>query len=616
MGFSTYTYDSAHTTFPYVKKIRTNKNTNTDSTRLSELLKLVTPSFTSHRVRLICGFAALLCVDFIQLIIPRVIKHAVDGLATLQITQAGLIKLAGLIILLAIAVAFLRFCWRYMIIGFSRLLERAIRNRMFIHVLKMDAQFFEARTTGDIMAHMSNDLNAVQMACGMGLVAAVDASVMSVAAIGFMMHINVKLTLLALLPMPFLAICTRILSGKLHKRFNTVQEQFSLITEFARSTLISIRLIKAYTSERFQSDRFHSLGSDYVKSNLKVAFIQGLMFPIATLVGNLGMLLVLLFGGRLVIKGTITMGDFVAFITYLYMLVWPMMAIGWVANLVQRGITSLNRIHNLVTSRSALPEIEDSQSTTTISPVFSLHELSFTYSGEANAALEDVSITLGPGIHGVTGRTGSGKSTLCRLLARLYPVENGQLYFNGKDVNLQSVENIHSQIGYVGQEPVLFSDTIAANIALGKPQATHEEIVAAATNAAIHTDITEFQDGYETLIGERGVKLSGGQRQRIALARALLCDRPVLIIDDGLSAVDVATEHEAFQGLQSRLTGKTVIIVSNRIKLLSMTERIIILEEGRVAHDGTHDQLLQESSLYSSMFKKQMRRKTTEELKP
>lgn len=583
---------------------------------LAELIGLVRPSFVTHRLRLLLGFVALLAVDFLQLIIPRIIKQGVDGLADITITQLGLMKLGGFILLFAIVIAVLRFVWRYLIIGFSRLLEQAVRNRLFQHMLKMDAQFFGKYTTGDLMAHSSNDLNAVQMACGMGMVAAVDAFVMSTAAIGFMIHIHGRLTLLALLPMPFLAIFTRILSARLHRRFATVQEQFSSMTEFARSTLVSIRLIKAYTTEGFQTDRFDSLGKEYVQSNLRVAVIQGLIFPIATLVGNLGMLLVLWFGGKLVIEGTISIGDFVAFITYLYMLIWPMMAIGWVTNLVQRGITSLNRIHTLVTAKPALPELEDNSLAPIPHPTYTIRELTFSYPNEAQPALDSIRLELGPGIHGVTGRTGCGKSTLCRLLARLYPVPDGQLLFNDTDVNLLPVDYIRAHIGYVGQEPILFSDTISANIALGKPEATAAEIETAARKAAIHGDIMELADGYSTLIGERGVKLSGGQRQRLALARALLCDRPLLIIDDGLSAVDVATEHEVFNGLKERLAGKTVIIVSNRIKLLSMTDRIIILEEGRVDFDGSHEEMLEQSSLYRSMYDKQMRQAPVEESVP
>lgn len=571
------------------------------------------PSFAKHRLRLLIGFFALLGVDLMQLLIPRIIKSVVDGLSQQSIGEPRLLQLSGLIILLGLLVAVLRFSWRYLIIGFSRILERAVRDRIFSHILKMDAPFFEKHTTGDLMARSGNDMSSVQMACGMGLVAAVDALMMSSAAIAFMMYIHPQLTLLALLPMPFLAICTKILSSKMHHRFTTVQEEFSLLTEFARSTLISIRLIKANTMEKFQTDRFGDLGSKYVTSNLRVAFIQGLMHPISTLVGNLGMLLVLFFGGKLVIEKVITIGDFVAFISYLYMLVWPMMAIGWVTNLVQRGLTSLGRIHSVVTSEPTLPVIENSEFTSQEEVSIRVSDLNFAYASSNQPALSDINVHFTHGLHGITGRTGSGKSTLCKLLIRLYPVHDNQLLVNNQDVNTLPVEYVRAHIGYVSQEPVLFSDTIRANIALGRPNATSAEIEEVAHVAAIYQDITEFPDRFETQIGERGVTLSGGQRQRLALARALLCNRPVLIIDDGLSAVDVATEHVILQNLQRQLTGKTVIIVSNRIKLLSLTDRILVLEEGRIIHDDSHEQLLDSSDLYRSMYDKQMHSETHEE---
>jgi ATP-binding cassette subfamily B protein len=504
-------------------------------------------------------------------------------------------------------VVILRFIWRYLIIGFSRLLERDVRNRIFSHILKMDGPFFEKRTTGDLMAHSSNDLSAVQMACGMGMVAAVDALVMLAAAIGFMVAIHPFLTFLALLPMPFLAISTRILSARLHKRFSVVQAQFSLLTEFSRSSFVSIGLIKSYTMEHFQTSQFGDLGKQYVKANLRVAVIQGLISPIATLVGNAGMLMVLFWGGKFVIEGQITMGDFIAFIIYLYMLIWPVMAIGWVANLVQRGATSLSRIHQLVTSNALLPD-------PATGPVidgrhgFQLKKLSFYYPSGTQPALAEITLAFDPGIHGITGRTGSGKSTLCKLLTRLYPIGDGQLFFGGHDVNHYPLSQIRSRIGYVSQEPVLYSSTVAENISLGKPDATQDEIEDAARSAAVHQDILSFENGYQTPIGERGIKLSGGQKQRLALARALLCDRDVLLIDDGLSAVDVETEQEVFNGLRHYFRHKVVIIISNRTKLLSMTDRIIVLADGKIENIGSHKKLLEKHRLYRSMYDKQMRR--------
>ena len=553
------------------------------------------------------GFAALIGVDFLQLMIPRFLKTAVDMLTAGSATQGRLLTISGFILLIAIGAAVLRFCWRYLIIGFSRILERDLRNKIFDHVLKMDRAFFDKRTTGDIMAHSSNDLQSVQMACGIGLVSAVDALVMSCAAIGFMAHINLKLTMLALLPMPFLAVCTRILTGRLHKRFSAVQEQFSLLTEFVRSILVSIRLVKAYTMEGIQKDRFEQLGQEYVQGNIRVATIHGLLFPIAALVGNLGMLLVLYFGGRLAITGVITLGDFVAFVTYLYMLVWPMMAIGWVANLAQRGLTSLGRIQSLVASTSLMSDVQNVPKDSSGVPSYLLRDLNFTYPSGTLPALRDISLNLHPGVYGISGRTGSGKSTLCKLLARIYPVPDNSILFDGLDVNTLSLEYVRSQVGYVAQEAVLFSDTVAANISYGRPEASPAAIESVARAASVHEDVMQFTDGYNTLIGERGVKLSGGQRQRLALARALLCNRPVLIIDDALAALDVETEHAVLSSIGESLKGKLLIVVSQRIKVLSEADEIIILETGSIADKGSHDELLLRNEFYRIMHDKQAR---------
>ena len=584
---------------------------------LDQLRSLILPSFRRYRLRVVSGLAALIVVDFLQLIIPRFLKEGVDALATGSASPSQLLRLALVMVAIAIAVVLLRFVWRYLIIGFSRLLEQEVRNRLFGHILLMDAPFFEKHGPGDLMAHSSNDLGAVQMACGMGVVAAVDALVMSLAAIAFMAAIDPMLTLLALTPMPFLAIATRKLSARLHRRFTTVQEVFSQLTEFSRTSLLSIGLLKAYTMEAFQTARFNKLGQGYVRGNLKVAVIQGLITPLATLAGSAGMLMVLYFGGRLVISASITLGDFVAFITYLYMLIWPMMAIGWVANLVQRGLTSLNRIHSLTASTPLLVDPPAAPGQAMVArPGFVVERLTFRYPAGARPVLNGLSLNLGPGIHGITGRTGSGKTTLCRLLTRLYPVEDGMLFFAGSDVNQLPLDYLRAHIAFVSQEPVLFSDTIAANIALGRDGASREEIVAAARAAAIHDDIERLPESYETLIGERGVKLSGGQRQRLALARALLCDRPLLIVDDGLSAVDTATEHQVFSGLREHFHGKTVIVVSNRIKLLSMTDHIVVLADGRVEDQGEHDHLLRVNALYRTMHDKQMRQDDSGERQP
>ncbi len=573
---------------------------------IRDLLALLLPQFHKHRLRLLLGFLALFGVDFLQLTIPGYLKKGVDSLATGVSSEKSLLCIGGYILFTALVIALLRFCWRTLIIGFSRRLEEHLRNALFHHILEMDRPFFDDHTTGDIMAHATNDLSAVQMACGMGLVAAADACVMSFAALFFMATISPTLTMIAILPMPLLAFCAKTLSGKLHQRFDRVQEQFSLLTEFVRKTMISIRLIKGYTREEWHKQEFATLGWQYRAANIQVAVIQGLLFPVATLVGNTGMLLVLYFGGKLVIGGQITLGDFVAFITYLYMLIWPMMAVGWVTNLAQRGFTSLARIKRLLDTRPLLLSTihpKDEPDITFFS--FACHALSFRYPGSTVAALQDCSLEIHPGILGIAGTTGAGKSTLCRLLTRQYQVEPGMLFFSGQDVRRFSPGTIRRQISYVSQQPVLFSGTVAENIAFAKPDAPLDEIIRVARLAAIHDEITDMAHGYDEVVGERGVRLSGGQKQRIAIARAILADRPIIIIDDALSALDNDTEQQVFSGIVCAMQGKTVIIVSHRIPVLSGAETILIMDDGRIVDQGTHGQLFAGNALYQTMAAKQ-----------
>ncbi|WP_456387479.1 ABC transporter ATP-binding protein [Desulfolithobacter sp.] len=576
-------------------------------TTTGEALGLILPIFHRYRRRLLLGFMALLGVDFLQLLIPRLLGFGVDRLAAGTATGQTLLQTGGLILLAGLGVAGLRFVWRYQIIGFSRRLERALRDRIFKHVLGLDRYFFERSSTGEIMAHATNDTAAVQMACGMGLVAAIDALVMAVAVIAFMLHINIFLTLIALLPMPFLVLLTRILATRMHRRFNRVQHHFSLLTEFARSTLVSIRFIKVYTLEGLQIRHFDRFGRDLVRENLKVATIQGLLFPAATLVGNLGMLLVLYFGGRLVILSVISLGEFVAFTSYLFMLVWPMMAVGWVTNIMQRGMTSLRRVSTLLCARPILTDPPRTDERPVRDPVFTLRRLNFSCPATGQRILREIELEIGPGLIGITGRSGSGKSSLCRLLARMYPVADGTLFFDHRDVNTLTLDLVRSHIAWVEQEPVLFGDTIYENILLGRPGASRREVEEAARRACIHDEILDLPKGYQTLVGERGVNLSGGQRQRLALARALLSNRPVLIIDDGLSAIDVDTEEKILSWLLHPRAARTVVVVSHRIKLLRSMDRIVILDQGRVIHQGSHRELLERSRLYRIMHEKQHR---------
>jgi len=566
---------------------------------------VVRPLFQQYQWRIAAGFLALAGVNILQLIVPRIVRQAVNSLESGLASPAALLRLGGLVMVLALVIGGLRFAWRYLILGFSRLLETELRNRLFSHLLTLDRAYFQKKSAGEIMALSGNDLAAVQLTCGMGLIALADAVFMSLATLGFMAYIHPGLTLLAVLPMPLLVMLTGFLSARIHRRFKKVQEQFSRLTEFSRSTLAAIRLIKVYTQEHACLRQFDDLGRDYVRHNLKLAMVQGTLFPVSGLVANLSLLLVIYFGGRLTIATAISIGDFVAFISYLFMLTWPTMALGWVANLLQRGATSLDRIKQVLEARPVLTEPRSATPLPTLRHGFVLHDLSFAYEPRLEPALSHLSLEIGPGVLGVVGRTGAGKSTLCHLLARLYPVPDQTIFLEGIDINALGLSRFRDLIAYLPQEALVFSDTIGANIAMGRPEATPAEIEAAARAAAIHDEILATSAGYQSQIGERGVTLSGGQRQRIALARTLLLDRPVMIIDDGLSAVDTQTEHAIIANLRPYLTGKICLIVSHRLTSLVDADRIVVLDQGRVAEVGTHAELLANHGLYATIYQHQ-----------
>lgn len=575
---------------------------------MSRTLDLVRPFLRQHRLRLLAGLSALLLVDLLQLGIPLYVKKAVDHLQAGSASRDLLLESALAILLLALAIAGCRFVWRSLILGFSRLLEQGLRDRLFRHLLSLDRPFFQKNPVGELMALATNDLTAVQLAGGMGLVAFFDAVFMGLAALACMAWIHPGLTLIAILPMPVLALLTRVLSGRLHLRFLKVQEQFSRLNEFARSAVNNVRLLKAYTQTTSQVAAFDRLGREYMEDNIRLARVHGTLFPIAGLVANVSLLLVIFFGGRLVIAEVITVGDFVAFISYLAMLTWPMMAVGWVANLFQRGLTSLGRLQGILQERPLLVDPARPAGMPAAMDI-RVRRLNFRYADQGPIVLQDVAFAIAAGeTVGIVGQSGSGKTTLCHILARLYPVPDQTLFMGGADVNSLAIAAVRERIAYVPQDVLLFADTIAANISMGDPEAEMARIEKAARLCRIHEEILAFPEGYQTRVGERGVRLSGGQRQRIALARAILLDRPLLVIDDSLSAVDLETEEQIIGGLLPHLAGRTCIIVSHRIAPLREAARIMVLDQGRLLARGSHAELLDTSPFYATMFRQQQAR--------
>ena len=568
--------------------------------------RILLPYFRRNLGILAIGVSSLLIVDLLQLFIPRVIKLAVDDLTRYQATSARLLSYAGMVLALALGIVVFRFVWRRCLFGHSRQVEEALRNRLFAHLQTLSFSYFDRANTGDLMAHATNDVQAVQLAAGMGLVALTDTLVLGTAAIGFMLYINPSLTLIALLPMPFIALFARTISKIFYERFQKVQASFSQLTERARENLAGIRTIKAYTQETAEIKRFDQTGRNYIAANLRMVKISGFFSPMSLIFTNLSMALVLVIGGKLTILNTISVGDFVAFNSYLLLLTWPMMALGWMINLFQRGSASLGRIQAILNTPSEAAEILEVPKKSLTQGDIESRSLTFTYPGSNLPALEDIHLSIKPGqLVGIVGRTGAGKSTLCQLLPRLYDTPPGQLYWEGEDIHRWPLEELRRAIAVVPQDPFIFADTVRANICFGNPDASTDEMIKAAEAAHVLDEILALPHQFDTILGERGVTLSGGQKQRLTLARALILSTPLLILDDCFSSVDLETELAILANLKRYLKARTTLIASHRLEAMRAADVIFVLEWGRLREQGNHDQLLAQKGIYAALYRRQ-----------
>lgn len=568
--------------------------------------RILLPYFRRNLGILAIGVSSLLIVDLLQLFIPRVIKLAVDDLTRYQATSARLLSYAGMVLALALGIVVFRFVWRRCLFGHSRQVEEALRNRLFAHLQTLSFSYFDRANTGDLMAHATNDVQAVQLAAGMGLVALTDTVVLGTAAIGFMIYINPSLTLIALLPMPFIALFAQTISKIVYERFQKVQASFSQLTERARENLAGIRTIKAYTQETAETIRFDQTGRNYIEKNLRMVKISGLFSPMSLIFTNLSMALVLVIGGKLTILNTISVGDFVAFNSYLLLLTWPMMALGWMINLFQRGSASLGRIQAILDTTPEAAEISEIPEKSLTQGDIESRSLTFTYPGSNLPALEDIHLSIKPGqLVGIVGRTGAGKSTLCQLLPRLYDTPPGQLYLAGEDIHRWPLDELRRAIAVVPQDPFIFADTVRANICFGNPDASPDEMIKAAEAAHLLDEILALPHQFDTILGERGVTLSGGQKQRLTLARALLLSTPLLILDDCFSSVDLETELAILANLRRYLKARTTLIASHRLEAMRAADVIFVLEWGRLREQGSHDQLLAQNGIYAALYRRQ-----------
>ncbi len=562
--------------------------------------------FRKNAWRYALGVLWLIVVNSAQLIIPYLLGYITDQIETGQVANADLWRFSGYILAIAAVVVVSRYFWRIYIMGTARMLEFHLRDMLFSHLQKLSANFYNEHKTGDLMAHATNDVNAVRMALGLGIIMLTDSIFLTVATVIIMTQvIDIRLTALALLPLPFMAMLVTFAGRLIHDRFKAVQAAFSDMTDRVQENLSGIRVIKTFVQEDSEVERFDQVAQRLVLKNMDLVKVWGLFMPMVQFISGLSYLVVLGYGGILVIEGSITLGAFVAFNTYLAMLIWPMMALGWVINVLQRGASSMERLKVLLETEPEAVDRADVQDVDRLKGELEIRGLDFSYP-DGTAVLEDVNVILPRGnILAIIGRTGSGKSTLANLLLRLYDPPSGRIFIDGIDINQIPLEVLRRDIGYVPQDVFLFSTTLHENIAFADDSFTREQVEEAAKLAQIYDSIAEFPRKFDTLSGERGVTLSGGQKQRMTIARALIKNPALLILDDCLSAVDTDTEEQILKGLRRFMAGRSSIIISHRVSTVQDADEIIVMDQGRIIERGTHERLLKVEGLYRQLHHKQ-----------
>ncbi len=555
-------------------------------------------------------FWGTICVFFnngIWILFPLVIRRAINDLNHGGITSHKLMVNALLLLAVAGIKGIFQFLTRWVLIGVSREIEFDLRNDLFRHLEGLSFSFYQRTRTGDIMARATNDLNAVRMLLGPAIMYSANTIVFTAGALVFMLSISPKLTMYAFLPLPIVSVTIQYFGRKIHERFERIQAMFSDISARAQENFSGVRVIRAYVQEEAEISGFEKSNREYIARSLKLVRLMGMLWPSLETMLGLAIVLVLWLGGREVLKGRIDVGGFVAFNTYMVQLTWPIIALGWVVNIFQRGTASLARIHDLMTEQAEItdaPGVVASASRELTGNV-EFRNLNFAYNG--TPVLYDVNLLIPAGTSlAIVGPTGSGKTTLVSLIPRIYDAAPGSVLIDSKPIREYALADLRRNIGFVPQETFLFSETIRENIAFGVQNATDEEVRWAADAANIAADIEAFPAQYKTLVGERGITLSGGQKQRTAIARALIRNPRILVLDDALSSVDTHTEDKILNHLREVMQGRTTIFISHRVSTVRNADRIAVLHGGRIVELGTHDELLAQNGYYTDLYNKQL----------
>ncbi|WHY88191.1 ABC transporter transmembrane domain-containing protein [Neobacillus novalis] len=559
--------------------------------------------FKQEKKAYISGVFLLLIVALLQLVPPKVIGIIADHINEGTITKAMLVEWVIVLVGVGIAMYVLRYYWRIMIFGSSVKLSKILRNRLYQHFTNMSPAFYQKSRVGDLMAHATNDLSAIQQTAGAGVLTLVDSlSTGGFVIIAMAFTISWKLTLICLIPMPFMAMLTSWFGTMLHKSFYKAQEAFSSLNDKTQESISGIKVIKTFGQEQEDIEDFRKQSEDVVQKNIVVAKIDSLYDPTISIITGISFFLSIAFGAKYVLNDELSIGELISFTTYLGLLIWPMLAFGWLFNIVERGRASYDRVATLLREKVEITDHDKALDTLPYGDIqYQIAE--FTYPGDSQPLLNDIFLSLNAGeTLGIVGKTGSGKTTLLKLLIREFEGYQGEILFGGQKLQDYKLEKLREAIGYVPQDHFLFSATVAENIAFTDPTATSEEIEHAAKLANIHDDILQFTDGYQTIVGERGVSLSGGQKQRISIARALLMNPEVLVLDDSLSAVDAKTEEAILSSLRQNRKGKTTIITSHRLSAIQHANLIIVLENGQVIERGTHEDLMELDEWYKEMY--------------